>query len=355
MKDDSRSEPATPKRRNKARSEGSVAKSMDLNSAVGLLIAAVAMSWFGGGMIEGLKGIMITLLSQCGTHEVTLADAPRYLLQGFIVIGGLLTPLFLAVMIGGVAVNIAQTGFKITPKVAYPKFNRINPVTGIGRLFSPNSVVELFKSILKIILVGSVVYIAIRNNLNLIYSLTELPADALGPAIAKLLLHILMTAAVTLIVLGIFDFFYRRYEHETSLKMTKEEVREESKEQEGDPRVKSKIREIMIKKTIQRMMKKVPEADVVITNPIHLAVALKYDRTKSAAPIVVAKGARKVAERIKEIAREHNVPIIENKPLARALFKAVEVGDEIPLDLYKAVAEILAYVYRLKKKFFGVA
>jgi flagellar biosynthetic protein FlhB len=137
--------------------------------------------------------------------------------------------------------------------------------------------------------------------------------------------------------------------------MTKEEVTEESKESEGDPKVRSKVREIMIKSSLRRMMKKVPEADVVITNPIHLAVALKYDRAKGAAPIVVAKGARKVAERIKLIAAEHGVPIIENKPLAQALFKAVEIGQEIPFELYKAVAEILAYVYRIKKKYFGVA
>jgi flagellar biosynthetic protein FlhB len=298
---------------------------------------------------------MTTLLARCGTMEISLDAAPQMLLRAFIVIGGLLAPLFLIVMATGVAVNVGQVGFKITPRVAYPKFNRINPMTGMGRLFSPNSVVELVKSILKLGLVGVVVYAAIRGNLNTIYSLTQLPADALAPIVGKLLLHILMTAAITLVVLGLLDFFYQRYEHESSLKMTKEEVREESKEQEGDPRVKSKIREIMLKKSIQRMMKQIPQADVVITNPIHLAVALKYDRSRNAAPVVVAKGARKVAERIKEIAREHDVPIIENKPLARALFKAVEIGEEIPLDLYKAVAEILAYVYRLKKKFFGVA
>lgn len=355
MKDDSRSEPATPKRRSKARTEGSVAKSADLSSAVALLAAAIALSWFGAHLFGGLGDIMSLLLSQCGTLELSVDAAPQYLVRGFVVIAGLLAPLFLTVMVAGVAANIGQVGFKITPKVAYPKFSRINPFSGFARLFSPNSVVELLKSILKLVLVGVIVYVAIRGNLNTIYSLTQVPVSALGPTVGKLMVRIIMTAAVTLVMMGILDFFYRRYEHETSLKMTKEEVREESKEQEGDPRVKSKIREIMIKKSIQRMMKQVPQADVVITNPIHLAVALKYDRAKNVAPVVVAKGARKVAERIKEIARENNVPIIENKPLARALFKAVEIGEEIPLDLYKAVAEILAYVYRLKKKFFGVA
>jgi flagellar biosynthetic protein FlhB len=225
---------------------------------------------------------------------------------------------------------------------------------GVKRLFALRSIVELGKSILKLLLIGTVIYLTVLASSPLISSLTTIPVETLGRTIGELLTNVFFIAALSLLIIGVLDYAYQKFEFEKSLKMTKEEVKEESKQSEGDPHVKGKVREIMIRSAIKRMMKKIPEADVVITNPIHLAVAIKYDRSRNSAPIVVAKGARKVAERIKALAAEHDIPIIENNPLARALFKLVDIGQEIPADLYKAVAEVLAYVYRLKRKFFSV-
>lgn len=355
FREDNRTEAATPKRRSKARSEGSVAKSQDLAGAVTMLTAAVTLLWVGPSMTARLTDMTRSLLASCGTHELTTGELRDQLLRGSLQIGAILGPLFLLLMLFGVSANVAQFGFQITTKAARPKFSRINPASGIQRLFSPGSLVELIKSLVKLLIVGFVVYLAIKNNLPHFFDLSRVGVPALASEAGDLLIHILLVSAISLFILGLADYAYHKYEHEESMKMTKDEVKEESRESEGDPKVKGKIREIMIKSSLRRMMKKVPEADVIITNPIHLAVALKYDRAKGSAPVVVAKGARKVAERIKLIAAEHNIPIVENKPLARALFKAVDIGQEIPFELYKAVAEVLAYVYRVKKKYFGVA
>ncbi|MFZ5434407.1 MAG: flagellar biosynthesis protein FlhB [Calditrichota bacterium] len=355
LNDEGRTEKPTPRRRSKARSEGSVSKSQDLNSAAVLVAASLLMIWFGNYLMSGLEDITSSILRNIANVEVSTGTMQTYLYKGMKAIGLLLAPLFFGIMAVGVAVNVAQVGFKVTPKVAYPKFSRLNPMKGLGRLFSIRSLVELGKSLLKLFLIGGIVYLTISSQFDRIYSLVWLPIESIGPVVGHMLGRVFLVASLSLIFIGIIDYIYNRYEHEKSLKMTKEEVKEEAKQSEGDPHVKGKIREIMLKASFARMMKKVPEADVVITNPTHLAVAIKYDRERNSAPIVVAKGARKVAERIKEIAAEHNIPIIENKPLARALFKMVNVGQEIPVELYKAVAEVLAYVYRLKRKFFGVA
>lgn len=353
--DEGRTEKATPRRREKARSEGNVAKSAELNSAVVLVAASLMMIWFGHYLMTGLRRITGTILRHMGTVNVTADSIPVYLWAGMKEIGLILAPLFVGIMAAGLAVNIGQVGFRVTGKVLHPKWSRLNPVNGVKRLFSFHSAIELVKSILKLALVGGVIYLTISRELDRIYSLVDMPFELLGAAVGHLLGRVFLVASLSLVILGILDYVYNRYEFEKSLKMTKEEVKEEMKQTEGDPKVKSKIREIMYRASFRRMMKKLPEADVVITNPVHLAVALKYDRHKNAAPLCVAKGARKVAERIKEIAREHGIPIVENPPLAQALYKIVDIGQEIPMDLYKAVAEVLAYVYRLKRKFFAVA
>jgi len=355
LNDDSRTEKPTPKRRQKARTEGSVAKSMDLNSAVVLVAASLMLMWFGGQLMTGLKQIMVNVFREMGNVQVTPDSMPVYLWMGMKQIALLVAPLFLGVMAAGIVVNVGQVGFKVTPKVMHPKFSRLNPLQGVQRLFSLRSLVELVKSILKLGVIGLIVYLTISGQFDKIYNLSRIPIESYGALVGGALVHIFLVISLSLVVIGILDYVYNRVSFEKSLKMTKEEVKEEAKQSEGDPRVKSKVREIMIRSSLRRMMKKVPEADVVIANPIHLAVALKYDRTRNLAPIVVAKGARKVAERIKAVARENNIPIVENPPLARTLYKLVDIGQEIPVELYKAVAEVLAYVYRLKHRFFGVA
>jgi flagellar biosynthesis protein FlhB len=352
---DSKTEKPTPKRRSKARSEGSVARSAELNSAIVLVTASLMLIWFGSYLTSGLGQIMVNVFSDMGKVEITQDSLSPYLWTGMKTIVLLLTPIFLGIMVAGIVVNVGQIGFKVTPKVAYPKFSRINPIQGFQRLFSVRSLVELAKSLLKMALVGGVVYWTIRSQFDRVYSLVRVPVEALGANIGNIVEHVFLMAALSLIILGILDYIYNRYEFEKSLKMTKEEVKEEAKQADGDPKIKGKIRELMFKASFRRMMKKLPEADVVITNPTHYAVALRYDRKSSRAPVVIAKGARLVALRIKEVAKEHGIPIVENPPLARALYAAADIGQEIPVELYKAVAEVLAYVYRLKRKFFGVA
>jgi len=355
LNDEGKTEKPTPRRRSKARLEGSVGKSTELNSAAVLIAASLLLIWFGNYLFSGLERLMSSILRNMGQVEIQTGTMQTYLYQGMKVLALLLAPLFLGIMAAGVAVNVGQVGFKITPKVAYPKFSRLNPARGFGRLFSVRSLVELGKNILKLLVIGGVVYLTISSQFDKIFSLFRLPIESIGPVVGHMLGRVFLVASLSLIFIGIIDYVYNRYEYEKSLKMTKEEIKEEAKQTEGDPLVKGKIREIMFKTSYSRMMKKVPEADVVITNPVHLAVAIKYDRLKNSAPIVLAKGARKVAERIKAIAEENGIPIIENRPLAQALFKMVNIGQEIPIELYKAVAEVLAYVYRLKRKFFGVA
>lgn len=355
LRDDSKTEKPTPRRREKAREEGSVAKSMDLNSAMVLVFASLMLLWFGAQLAAGLKQIMIGTFRQMGRMEITPVSMPVYLWTGMKELAIIVAPIFLGIMAAGVAVNVGQVGFRVTPKVAYPKLSRLNPIQGLQRLFSMRSFVELAKSVLKLAVIGGVVYLTVASQYGHIYNLSRIPIESLGAIVGNTLVRLFLVVALSLILIGILDYIYNRYEFEKSLKMTKEEVKEEARQMEGDPKVKGKIREIMFKKSYRRMMQKVPEADVVIANPIHLAVALKYDRAKRSAPVVVAKGARRAAERIKELAQEHDIPIVENPPLARMLYKTVEIGQEIPVELYKAVAEVLAYVYRLKRRFFGVA
>jgi flagellar biosynthetic protein FlhB len=287
--------------------------------------------------------------------EITMESMQMQAADQIWEIAKIIGPFMLAIMAVGLIVNVSQVGFHISWKAAEPQWSRINPLNGFGRFFSVRALVELGKSLAKLIVVGAVLTYALLGAAQEIPWLFFMSPAQIAPEIGRIVSDVFLSAALALIVIGGLDYLYQRYDFEQSLKMTKDEVKEEAKQQEGDPRVKGKIREIMIKTARRRMMKSIPEADVVITNPIHLAVAIKYDRSKSSAPIVVAKGARKIAEKIKEIAAENGVPIVENKPLAQALYKTVELGMEIPVELYKAVAEVLAYVYRIKKKFFSVA
>lgn len=352
---DSRTEKPTPRRRTQAREKGSVARSQDLNSAVLLLGAAMTLTWFGGQIIHGMGEILKQLLIKAGTTDLTLAGAQDLITYEMIETGKVIMPFLLVLMLIGFAVNVTQVGFHISWKAAEPQWSRLNPISGFSRFFSVRALVELGKSLLKLFVIGLVLYYALMSASLETPWLFYLPQEQVIPEMGRLLDDLFRSAAFALLIIGVLDFFYQRYDHEQSIMMTKDEVKEEAKQQEGDPRLKGKIRELMMRSTIRRMMKSVPEADVVITNPTHIAVAIKYDRGEHSAPVVVAKGARKVAERIKEIAAENGVPIVENKPLARTLFKSVDIGMEIPVDLYKAVAEVLAYVYRIKNKFFGVA
>ncbi|MBT8330766.1 MAG: flagellar biosynthesis protein FlhB [Deltaproteobacteria bacterium] len=260
----------------------------------------------------------------------------------------ILVPFFVPVVIVALAGNIGQIGFEMHTKPLRPKLSKFNPVAGLKKLVSSKSLVELVKSIFKIVIVGSVAFGVVKKEMTKFPALIQQEVSDILLFIASVAFEIFFYVCLILIILAALDYIYQRWRHEENLKMTKQEVKDERKQSEGDPKIKARIRKVQMEMAARRMMEAVPDADVVITNPVHLAIALKFDSAEMIAPTVVAKGAGPVAQKIKEIARENEVPIVEDKPLAQALHKMVEIGEFIPAELYRAVAEVLAYVYRLK-------
>lgn len=345
-----RTEQATPRRRLKARERGQVARSADLTAAGIICLGFTALFMVGPQLVGRLRDAL----------QYTMANAPTIALSdptfqtvivnnvtGFLV---MLAPMFIAMVAIGLAMNVLQVGFHVSPKAMELKFEKLNVVSGMRRLFSMRSAIQLVRDPLKLAAIGLIGYLAIRSEFEGFAVLSDLSVPQLGATLARLTLIISLKIGVAMLVIGILDYLYQRYDFEKSIRMSRQEIRDEMKETEGSPEVKSRVRQIQRQMVRQRMMAAVPEADVVVTNPVHLAVALKYDPSEMDAPTVLAKGQRLVAEKIKEIARAHGIPVIEDKPLARAIFKMCEVGDLIPAKLYRAVAEILAHIYRLKGK-----
>jgi len=260
----------------------------------------------------------------------------------------ILIPFFVPILIAGMAGNIGQIGFEFHGEPMSPKLTRLNPIAGLKKLVSLRSMVEVIKSVIKILFIGGIAFGIVKNETTAMPALMQQEVVDILLFIGRVAFKIFFFVCLALIVLAFLDYAYQRWQYEQSLKMTKQEVKDERRQIEGDPKVKGRIRRVQLELARRRMMEAVPEADVVITNPVHLAVALKFDAAKMIAPTIVAKGSGYVAERIKEIARSHQVPIVENKPLAQALHKMAEIGEFIPVELYRAVAEVLAYVYRLK-------
>ncbi len=343
-----KTEPASPRKRREAREEGQVAKSTEVSSTVVLLFGIVSLRIFSGHIMGSLTNVFEWVWSRLHIFEFTLDQMPGYIFSGLIFLVLVLGPLMITLVIAALASNLLQVGFMFSGKAITPKYSKIDPLKGIKRLFSMKSLVEVAKGIFKILIVGYVGYITIRSELATYPYLIDQSIAEIVHFVGIMSYKLGIRTCMVLIVLAALDYAYQKFEFEKSLRMTKQEVKEEYKRTEGDPMVKSRIRAIQRERARQRMLSDVPEADVVLTNPTHLAVALKYDAEKSGAPVVVAKGARLIAEKIKTIAREHNVPVIENKPLARLLYKTVKIGADIPMELYQAVAEILAYVYKLK-------
>jgi flagellar biosynthetic protein FlhB len=242
---------------------------------------------------------------------------------------------------------VSQNGFLLTSETLTPKLSKLNPFSGLKRLFSLKSLTELVKSIIKILIVGTVSYLVVRKEMDAFPGLINLGVADILIFISKIAFKTMLYTSLVMILMAIADVAYQRWQHEKDLRMTKQEVKDESKQRDGDPAVKARIRAVQRDMARKRMMAAVPEATVVITNPTHLAIALKFDKDLPA-PIVLAKGAGHMAAKIRAIANENDVPVVEQKPLARSMFKLVEVGDYIPAELYRAVAEVLAYVYRLK-------
>ncbi len=344
-----RTETATAKRREDARRKGQVAKSIDMNSAFVLIFGLLLLFVSGEFLMNGLASATRDYLSNARPFPGD-ADSLRHIVLDVILRTiTILGPVIGGLMIVGIAAGYAQVGPMWSLEAIQPKFSKINPLTGIKKvLLSRRSMVEIGKNIAKAVIVGIVAYVALGGIISQSVSLMDTDSQGIMSFMASASVGVGLKTGLAFLVLAGIDFFYQRFEYEKSLKMTKEEVRQESKELEGDPLVRGRIRTIQRRMAYKRMMHEVPKADVVVTNPTHLAVALKYDSDKMSAPHVVAKGAGFIAEKIKTIAREHAVPIVEDKPLARALYKNVEIGDEIPEKLFQAVAQVLAYIYRLR-------
>jgi flagellar biosynthetic protein FlhB len=349
-KDQERTEQASPKRREEARNKGQVAKSPEVASAA-ILLACTIFFYFGsGGMVERLMDLTSWTLRESGTTAVSL-NTINALIWGwtwklFLV----MAPLQLTVVIAGLLANYIQIGFIFSTETLAPKFEKIDPIKGFQRLFALRSLVELVKSLLKMAIVTAVVWFTLKDELP---NMIPLMDESLGGILlytGRISFKILITTCWILIVLAILDYLYQRWEFEKGIRMSHQEVKDEYKQTEGNPVIKSRIRRIQREAARKRMMANVPKADVVITNPTHLAVAIRYDPENMYAPTVVAKGAGFVAERIREIAAAHGVPVIENKPVAQLLYRTIDVDQAIPEDLYRAVAEILAYVYGLKER-----
>ncbi len=345
-----RTEQATSRRREKAREEGQVARSMELNSAAMLTLGFLTLYLMGPyisgqtmAMLRHLLGNAPTIALQDPTFYTVFKDN---LIRFFIILG----PLFVVMTIIALGVNVAQVGFRITPKAAEPKLDKINPISGFKRIVSIRSAVTLLRDLLKLAVVGFVAYKVIASDFPSFFLMADMTVGQIAVAMGKLSLGLALKVGAVIFVIAVLDYIYQRYEFEKSIRMSKQDLRDEYKDTEGSPQIKARVRQIQMQMARNRMMDAVPMADVVVTNPTHYAVALKYDPDQHQAPFVLAKGQRLIAQKIKEIALEHNIPVVEDVPLARALFKMCDIGQVVPAQLYRAVAEVLAYVYRLKGK-----
>jgi flagellar biosynthetic protein FlhB len=355
MADDkeSRTESATDRRIQKTREKGQVAKSMEVNSVAVILTSLIFFTFFGMSFINGVMTLWREYFTASASYVLT-EDSLQYLVSMTLErLFFLLAPILFSIAVVGIIINFWQNdGFLFSWEPLELKFNKLNPLDGVKKLISIDGFINLFKSIAKLAVVGVTVYLSLDGQWERAPNLMELPVEQALLTAGDEAYHLLVKVISVLAVIAAVDYIYQRYQYSENLKMTKQEVVDERKDMEGDPRVKARIRQKQFEMFRSRMMAKVPQAEVIITNPTHLSIAIKYERNKDVAPTVVAKGSGYVALKIREIAKENNIPIMEDKPLAQTLFKTVDIGETIPETMYKAVAEILAYVYRLKSKSF---
>jgi len=345
-----RTEQATAKRRADARKKGQVARSREI-PAVAILMAGLSILFFWSfSVYHHLSQIMVKFLNQMGTLVLEPATIQNlsWEISGSLAV--ILAPILLGVAAAAILSNYVQVGSLFSWEAVRPDISKINPWKGVTRLFSKQAAMELAKSLVKFLIIGWVAFVTIQKEWENIIALWSQEVSQILQYAGKVSFHLFLKTVVIMVGLAGLDYAFQRWSYEKSLRMTRREVQEEFKQTEGDPLIKSRIRSIQRELARRRMMAEVPKADVIITNPTHLAVALQYQYKEMHSPKVVAKGAELVAEKIKEIAREHRIPLVENKPLAQTLYKTVDVGQTIPSSLYQVVADILAYVYRLRGK-----
>lgn len=344
-----KTEKPTPKKLQDAKKKGQVAKSKELSSALTLLAATLVIAILSGFLLNTLRGSMKMYLSSYLNFQLSQESIVGLLIKIVIDILKIFIPVAVPIMLIGVIGNVMQIGFIHTTDPLKPQFSKLNPISGFKRMFSIRSLVDLVKNLCIVSIVGYIGYKFVMDNYYSLLNFGNYRAGIILTELVGLIIDVFVKVSIALLIIGCIDFLYQKFQHNKDLKMTKQEIKEEYKQQEGDPVVKGKRRQKQREMAMRRMMQSVPDATVVITNPTHIAVALKYEENSGKAPIVVAKGSDNVALKIKEKAIENNVPIIENKPLARLMFKEVELDKEVPFDMYKAVAEILVLVYKMKK------
>ncbi|KGR80340.1 flagellar biosynthesis protein FlhB [Ureibacillus manganicus] len=346
-----KTEKATPKKRQDSRKKGQVVKSQDVSAAFLLLSVFLLLYFWAPSMLEGLfsffhqsieKNMLIESLNQDTVMEIYS--------QSLMEMGKIVLPVLLITMVIGVASNVAQFGFLFTTEQLKLDLKKMDPIKGIKKIISVRAIINLIKSLLKVAFIGTVTAVIIWVNLEEVLSLSLHSPWEILTTVARLTGLMGIAASLVLILIAVLDYVYEKYEYEKKLKMSKQDIKDEYKNAEGDPKIKSKIKQRQREMAMRRMMQEIPDADVVITNPTHYAIVLKYDESNMEAPKVVAKGTDFVAQKIKLIAKENNVIMVENRPLARAMYDKVEIGDFVPEEFFKAVAEVLAYVYRIKRK-----
>ena len=345
-----KTEEATPKKKSEAKKKGQVAKSKELSSTFTLLTSTLLMIMLGAYSLDSLKNIISLFLNNYLTLSLTEYTFKTVLLVSLMKFGLLILPIVVPIMMMGIIASLMQSGFIFTNEPLKPDFKKLSPISGFKKIFSTRSLVDLLKNLAIVTTISVIAYNFVNDNYLDIMRYGSLKIEAMIANFGDLVVEIFFKITIVMLIISISDYAYQRYKHNKDLKMSLQEIKEEYKQQEGDPQIKSKIRQKQREMASSRMMQAVPDATVVITNPTHLAIAIKYEQGGEGAPIVVAIGADNVAIKIKEIASDNDVPIIENKPLARLIYKELDIGSEIPADMYQAVAEILALVYKLKKR-----
>ncbi len=344
-----KTEPASQKKKEDSRKKGKVARSMDVNSAAILVIGLFILYFGGSSLVSHIMSLSGMFFSNAATLKINSATINQIFFTSFISILTALAPISIGLLMIGLVASYSQVGFMFSPEAIRPKMNKINPLSGFKRIFaSRRSYAELIKNLTKIFIIAIVAFFALKQTISESMILMDSDIYGIMGFIGTSTISVGLKIGFAFLAIAIIDYLYQKFEYEHDLKMTKQEVRDENKQTEGDPLIKSRIRSIQRQIAYKRMMQDVPTADFVVTNPTHIAVALKYNTEKMGAPKVIAKGAELIAQKIKEIAYNNHVPVVEDKILARMLYKTVDIGQEIPEKLFHAVAQVLAYVYRIK-------
>ncbi len=348
-----KTEEPTTKKLSDARNEGQVARSQELITSAALatlfIVLKLFIGFFGTQFRNSFK-LMFGNIDKLTNQEFNMLNAQSLLGEAFRIILFTCMPVFIFIIVITIIIILFQVKWKISGKLMNPKFNKINPINGFKRIISKDNLVKLIIEIIKIVIISYVAYSTLKNQYKTLTIFYDLKLESAVILLGNIIINLGLKISVIFLVIGFADLIYQKLKFKKDMKMTKQEVKDEFKNTEGDPLIKSKIRAKMREVSTKRMMQSLPKADVVITNPTHLAAAIQYDKNESTAPVLIAKGADYLAQKIKEVAKDNNIEIVENKPLARMLYYNVEVGAEIPPELYQMTAEVLAYVYGLKNK-----